>query len=239
MLIATTGLVLHTTDFSESSVIVKIFTRLLGVRSYVVKGVRGGKNKVKMNLLQPMSYLDMVVYNNPKSNINYIKEMRPAKSLPNVSASMVCSSLLFFMDELLYKTLKEEEPHAPLFDYVVQSIIDMEERGRVDASFPICFLLRTAFFIGVEPLDNYSAREPYFSLEEGRFVGLQQNSTLQSAPSSLLHHYLYAIHNNGLLPMASLDQRVELINMLILYFQSHVSDFRHFHSHEILHAVLE
>ena len=73
--LSTPALVLHTTSYSESSVIAKIFTRQLGVRSYIIKGVRKSGSKTKQNLLQPLSHLDLVVYNNPKTQINYIKEM--------------------------------------------------------------------------------------------------------------------------------------------------------------------
>ena len=68
--LSTQALKLHTTEYSESSVIAKIFTRQLGVRAYILKGVRKGGSKTKQNLLQPLSHLDLVVYNNPKTQIN-------------------------------------------------------------------------------------------------------------------------------------------------------------------------
>ena len=53
MLLSTPGLVLHTTPYAETSVVAKVFTRQLGVRSYIIKGVRGGssRSRVKQNLL--------------------------------------------------------------------------------------------------------------------------------------------------------------------------------------------
>ena len=75
MLVSTPGFVLHTTHYGESSVIAKVFTRLLGARSYIIKGVRGNSARVKQNLLQPLSCLDMVVYDNPKTELNHVKEV--------------------------------------------------------------------------------------------------------------------------------------------------------------------
>ena len=43
MLLSTPGLVLHTPPYAETSVVVKVFTRLLGVQSYLVKGVGAGE----------------------------------------------------------------------------------------------------------------------------------------------------------------------------------------------------
>ncbi len=54
MLLSTPGLVLHTTPYGESSVVAKVFTRQLGVRSYIIKGVRNGRSRVKQNLMQPL-----------------------------------------------------------------------------------------------------------------------------------------------------------------------------------------
>ena len=125
--LSTEALVLHTTNYSETSVIAKIFTRQLGVRSYMLKGVRKGGGKVKQNLLQPLSYLDLVVYNNPKNQINYMKEVAPHRGsdvwgAASPAEEMTRHALRFFMTEVLYKTLREEEPMPELFDYVVDTI---------------------------------------------------------------------------------------------------------------------
>ena len=139
MLLSTPGLVLHTTPYSESSVVVKVFTRQLGVRSYIIKGVRGRGGRVKrklgdqsganLSLLQPLTCLDMVVYNNEKTDLNYIKELSPrhsstvssfhSLSLPlTPSHSPIENALRFFMTEVLYKALREAEPMPALFDYI-------------------------------------------------------------------------------------------------------------------------
>ena len=115
--LSTSALVLHTTEYSESSVIAKLFTRQLGVRSYIIKGVRKSGSRTKQNLLQPLSHLDLVVYNNPKNQINYIKEIGPhlahtpqSDNLFPASYMAIHNALRFFMTEVLYKTLREEEP---------------------------------------------------------------------------------------------------------------------------------
>ncbi len=61
MTLSTPGQVLHVTPYGDSSVIVKVFTRQLGLRSYIIKGVRSRNARVKQNLLQPLTSLDMVV----------------------------------------------------------------------------------------------------------------------------------------------------------------------------------
>ena len=239
--LSTEALVLHTTNYSESSVIAKIFTRQLGVRSYMLKGVRKGGGKVKQNLLQPLSYLDLVVYNNPKNQINYMKEVAPHRGSDVWGAAspadeMTRHALRFFMTEVLYKTLREEEPMPELFDYVVDTIA---RKGAGNSSqLPITFMLSVSRHLGIEPLDNYSLREPLFDMVGGRFQ-YSGEQTLDASSSQLLHCYLQSVNSGAPLPVASLSQRTELINRLIEYFQMHLAEFRNFKSHEILHSVLQ
>lgn len=227
-MISTPGIVLHATPYGDSSVIVKVFTRTLGVRSYIIKGVRGHHAKVKQNLLQPLSCLDMVVYDNPKTELNYVKELSPRDA--GYEATPVDSALRFFMTEVLYKSLQEAEPMPALYDYVesVQSCHD--------AALPIVFLLTVSRHLGIEPLDNYCPREALFDLQEGRYVSFATETTLSPSQSEMLHEYL-ASHelSNG----APLQSRRALIDSLLAYYQLHLSGFRNFTSHEILHTILK
>ena len=236
MLLSTRGLVLHTTPYSESSVVVKVFTRQLGVRSYIIKGVRGRGGRVKQNLLQPLSCLDMVVYNNEKTDLNYVKELSQLLShsaTQPLSYSPTQNALRFFMTEVLYKALREAEPMPALFDYVESINSSLITHH---SSLPITFLLTVARHLGIEPFDNYCTREPLFDLQEGRFVSNPTETTLSPHLSETLHHYL----NSPLSTLHSpLDERTALINALITYYHLHLSGFSHFHSHEILHTVLQ
>ncbi len=233
MLVATQGLVLHTTPYSESSVVAKVFTRQLGVRSYIIKGVRGRTGRVKQNLLQPLSCLDMVVYDNHHNDLNYIKEITPRH--PQQQSEPIANALRFFMTEVLYKALHEEEPMQELWDYV-----DAENsRWSVSSGqFPIVFMLKVAHYMGVEPMDNFGVQYPYFCLEEGRYVSVPNETTLTTKLSATLHYYLQSYNTELSTPNVSLAERTDLINALIAYFQLHLSGFRNFTSHEILHSVL-
>lgn len=217
-----------------------MFTRQLGVRSYLIKGVRGRNARVKQNLLQPLTCLDMVVYNNPKTDLNYIKELshrslhkdNPAEGGMGHSVPIE-NALRFFMTEVLYKSLQEAEPLPALFDYVEDTNAQL---STPNAQLPILFLLTVARHLGLEPLDNYTSREPLFDLQEGRFTSMATETTLPPALSNMLHNYLH-------LPLSSfhfpLDERTALIDALLAYYQLHLSNFRNFTSHEILHTILK
>ena len=250
MLLTTQGLVLHTTKYAETSIIAKIFTRELGLCSYIVKGVRSSGGRAKQNLLQPLSHLEMTLYKNPKRQLQYIKEMHIASHYNNLYGDGVKMAMLFFMDEVLYKSLKEAEQNSALFDYVVERLNRLDDSGEAAsaAEFPIDFLINTARFLGIEPMDNYSLREPLFNLKEGRFLSQPSSYSaavnpdtdyfLDAASSHQMHHYLSSSRRRETTPRLSATQRNTTLNNLLEYYQVHLSDFRNFKSHEILHSVL-
>ncbi len=139
------------------------------------------------------------------------------------------------MTEVLYKALREAEPMPALWDYV--DTLASENSNTPVAQLPILFLLTTAQHLGISPLDNHSALTPYFCLEEGRYVATANETTLSIALSSILHEYLPIDAEQ--LPSATLADRRNLIDALIAYYHLHLSGFSHFHSHEILHTILQ
>lgn len=183
----------------------------------------------------------MVVYNNDRTDLNYIKEISPRHPQPTAYCPLPTQNALrFFMTEVLYKALREAEPMPALFDYVESVFNTTSSIYNPDISprdLPISFLLTVARHLGIEPLDNQSVREPLFDLQEGRFVSVSTETTLSPTLSSLLHDYLNA--NHQLSSFNSSKSRGDLLNALLAYYHLHLSGFSHFHSHEILHTILK
>ena len=232
-LVTTDGIVLHSTHYSESSIIARVFTRTMGVQSYMVKGVRGHGGRVKQNQLQPLNHIEITAYNNPRAEIQYVKEINLRHSH---TASMVDNALRFFKAELLYKTLRNNDPQPDLFDYVTS------DTHQPAAHQPILFMLCLSRHLGIEPLDNYGGSKKYFHTGKGHFDATpdSDNDTalFDLESSRLLHEYLQTCHSLQPPPDASLPQRNRLLDLLLAYFGIHLDEFHHFTSHEILHTVL-
>ena len=67
----TQAIVLRYIDYSDSSIICNLLTRDFGKQTYIVRGVRGKNGNTKINLLQPMSIIDIEVKHKSKANIYY------------------------------------------------------------------------------------------------------------------------------------------------------------------------
>src|SRR5437868_15396845 len=110
MLHKTRGIVFKTTDYGESSVIVQIFTEKFGLQSYIINGVKKPKAKITRNMLQPLHLLDLVVYYKNTGAVQRIKELKNAPLLQNIPYNVLKSGIALFLNEVLYKAVKQQTP---------------------------------------------------------------------------------------------------------------------------------
>ena len=112
----TKAIILRTTKYGETSLVVTAFTELFGVQTYMVNGVRSAKKTgLKASLYLPASLVEMEVYHNEKTTMHRIKECNRYFVFINVLTDIVKNSIAIFMMELLNKLLKQPEPNADLF----------------------------------------------------------------------------------------------------------------------------
>ncbi|MFA4853518.1 MAG: recombination protein O N-terminal domain-containing protein, partial [Bacteroidales bacterium] len=63
------GIVLHSIKYSDSSLIVKIYTENFGLQSYILRSARNRKSKMKVGIFQPLALLNFVVSHNKKRGL--------------------------------------------------------------------------------------------------------------------------------------------------------------------------
>ncbi|MBU2047096.1 MAG: recombination protein O N-terminal domain-containing protein, partial [Bacteroidetes bacterium] len=108
MLHKTKGIVLKITDYAENSIIAKILTQKFGMQTYMINGVKKPKAKIRLNMLQPLHLLDMVVYHKPNGNMQRISDARSEPILQTIPYDILKSSLVMFINEMIYKSVKEQ-----------------------------------------------------------------------------------------------------------------------------------
>lgn len=240
MLHKTRGIVLRVTDYSESSVIVKIYTEKLGVQSYLVQGVKKTKAKIKMNMLQPLHLLDMVVYHKPNVGLQKISDARSFPILSDLPYNIVKSSIAIFLNEIIHKSVKEQIDDALLFEYIYSSVELLDNTEESVSNFHLVFLMKLSRFLGFYPDVSYADTSSYFDLKEGAFVRYQPPHVFFIEPK-----YLSAFIEMLRLPLRGFGQwkidaatRKYLLNSVLDYFSLHVDSFGVMKSQEILEEVL-
>jgi DNA repair protein RecO (recombination protein O) len=151
MLHHTKGIVLSFIKYRETSIIVRIYTEKFGLQSYIVNSIRSPKSKGKIALYQPMTILDLVVYYKPSTNLNRISEIRCSKPFKSIPFNPIKTALTIFLSEVLGKSLKEENEDIPLFNYITDSIIQLDNIESDFENFHLSFLIELSGYLGFRP----------------------------------------------------------------------------------------
>ena len=170
MLHKTRGIVLKTTLFSESSVVVQIFTEKFGIQSYLINGVKKPKAKIRMNMLQPLHLVDMIVYHKANTNIQRVSELRPSPIFRTIPYDIIKSTIIMFLNEVLYKSIRQQNTDERLFDFIFNGICWFDESETMNVNFHLAFLLKLTRFLGFAPSTQTRSDQSYFDLQEGDFT---------------------------------------------------------------------
>jgi DNA repair protein RecO (recombination protein O) len=242
MLYQTRGIAIHTVKFSETSIIVKIYTEAFGLQSYLVKGIRRQHSKVKPGLFQPLTILDLIVYHKEKRTLQAIKELHNHYPYKTVTIDIRKSSIALFINELVYKSVKEEESNTELFDFLYNSCIELDNVTENYSLFPLLFCIRLTKYLGFIPqVDDFPENE-IFNMQDGLFQKQKPahryfiEPPLSLSLKMLLNEELHPV--SSIQHPASVKLRNELLEQMLLYYKLHLPDFRDINSHRILHTVL-
>lgn len=240
MLYKTSGIILHTTKYSETSLIVKIITPDFGLRSYIVNGIRGKKSKFKAPVFQPLTLVDMVVSNTDKAKLQRISEINIHYPYNDIPYNIIKSSIAFFLNEVLYKAIKEQYSDENLFEYVKNSLQFLDLNHHNCSNFHVFFMAQLSRYLGFFPEGQCTANTPIFDLQEGRFVGQLPNHVnyMDEKQSNLLNNLINAEY--GTIHQLEIDknQRKQLLQSLIRFYQLHITSFGEIRSVEVLEQVI-
>ena len=239
MIYKTRGIVLRTINYSDTSIITKIYTEQFGVQSYLIKGAKRKKASVKANLFQPLSLLHLVVYKKEKKNLQVLKEAAPEIHLTSISQDPSKTSILFFLNEILDKCLREEENNPDLFSFLHETVQTLENAERDFAGFHLVFLIRFSRFLGFFPQGNFSDANYLFDLREGKFVSTEpmHPDFLLADSSKLLSGLIFSNYYTMDKLNLSGKERKDLLDTLLHFYHLHLSGMGSITSHKILEQV--
>ncbi|WP_345233201.1 DNA repair protein RecO [Olivibacter ginsenosidimutans] len=239
MLHKTRGIVLKTTPYAESSVVVQIFTEKFGMQAYLVNGVKKPRAKIGLNILQPFHLLDLVVYHKLTGSLQRISEARQTPIFQRIPYDVIKSSIAQFLNELVYKSMKQQGPDEALFDFIFHAICWLDALEHTPANFHLYFLLKLTKFLGFYPASNGSNR-PFFDLKEGTFTSYLPNHSLvlqnphTTQWATILNSNWSALHG---IKIPHADRRI-LLHRVVDFYQLHLDAIGEIKSLEILEEVL-
>jgi len=230
MLHKTRGIALSYIRYKESSIIAKIYTEAFGIQTYIVNGVRSSKSKTnRIAFFQPLTLLDLVVYHkNKEDTIHRISEIKCYAPFFSIPFDVIKSGLALFMTEMLGKTLREEENNEPLFHFIEQSVLYLDEAETGFENFHIQFLMQLAHYLGfgVETASDLESE-----LKDNHFP---------DRPDATEHAATVQMLENGYGLSIPLDRvrRIGILEKLIFFYKIHMDALGEIRSLDVLREVL-
>lgn len=236
MLIKTRGIIFKAIKYSESSLILDIYTEEKGLRKYIISGVRSKRSKVKTGLLQPATLVDMVAYFRDNKPMNRIKEIKAAQIYQAIPFELMKGTISLFMIELAQKTIKEEEANPNLFNFLFSQFSELDTTENVSPNFHLNFMLDLTGYLGFYPGGSWSLDTPWLNMRAGNFT--RDEPLHQYSLDRNLSEKVGLLLKKEEVQLARIE-RQKIVQKLIDYYRIHVENFNGLNTHEILKEVIE
>ena len=239
MIISTKAIVLRKIKYSDSSLIVDVFTELEGRKSFFLKGILGKtKSKLKNSYFQPLSQI-LIKYNKrEKKKINFLLECKINIQCQSLYFDYRKSSIILFLNEILNMCIIEEACNKNLFLYLESSLKWLDNSHKI-SNFHIVFILNLLKYLGVNP-QLKSANSKFLSFENGSFEDEKPKGLYAEGESvKRIISLLGMKFDNCFLLKVSQVQKHEILKILLEYIEYHVQGFKKPKSLNILHQVFE
>jgi DNA repair protein RecO (recombination protein O) len=239
MLSATRGIVLNYIKYSESSIIVKIYTENFGLQSYLIRSAKSKKSKIKAGIFQPLTLLEFISNHSKKSKLQSIKEITNCFQTNGISFDIKKSSIAIFIAEILNKSIREEEQNKSLFDFLFNTIqlLDKKE-GRI-SEFHLYFLLDLTNFLGFYPQNNFEDNCSIFNLYDGKFQEYAPEHCyfIEKELSKYLFEIIEISNTDRDKYQIATENKKELLNKILDYYRIHMHGFSRIKSVTVLEEV--
>jgi DNA repair protein RecO (recombination protein O) len=217
------GFLIQRIPFSETSIIVKIFTENQGLKSFMIKGGR----KKHASILQALSYIEFTFYQKNDEQLANLYELyfHPVKQ-----------SALFCMNEFIQQSLHDGQEEQHLFSFVEKELIYLNKNS-FSPNYLLYWVLELSFYLGIKP--NVINEGNSFDLINGEIgENLHENSQVINSNSV---NILAIIINSSKEEILSLDisknERKDCFEILLKYFSIHLDTFKKINSFDIYQTL--
>lgn len=228
------GIILRTIKYSESSIIVDIYTKVKGLRSFIVSGLNSKKNKSKSSCFRHLNIVNIVAYDKTNGSLARIKEFGISYYYKSLTYDVTKSSIGLFAIEVCRSSIKELEPNESLYDYIYETLIKLDTVEHNLALEPIYFTLGLMSHIGITPDNNWSNKNIYFDVLNGRFdCTLNEYSELEEI-SKLISQLLSSSRDKVSIKKLYRDK---ILDIILKYYQIHIDGFKSLKSVDVLREI--
>lgn len=239
MEIKTAAIVLHALKYGESQMIVDLFTRAMGRVSFFCNIPKTSKGKIKKQLFQPLTILDVVFDYRPQASLQRFRDLRLAKPFVSLPFDPVKLSISLFVAEFLNYATRDEQQNEPLYDYIEDSLLWLDNVTEQYANFHLVFMMRLSRFIGFFPNLADDDCHQWFDLRNSVFTGTRpaHPDFLEPSEAANITLLMRMDYKNMHLFRLTLAERNRCVEIILHYYRLHVPGFPEMKSLPVLQTL--
>ena len=214
----------HTTKYGEGSLILHGYSEDKGRSSYILRGVAKKNKSSKISGLHPLCLLklDIMDGDRSRSSLKVIKDFSADPILHSIRSDIYKSSISMFISELLYRSLTEDIADAVLYNFIKESIVNLERLDSCYANYHLYFLVQLSGILGFRPTTGFEGEYDPFTEAEIDILNTMTNLGLAECMA---------------LPLRG-DRRLEFVRSMIKYFEFHLGVRLNIKSLDVLSQIL-
>lgn len=231
MLIKTRAIVLHYVKYGESSLVVTLYTERYGRMTCMVSGIRSKKTHLSLTFFQPLTLLEAEIYYKSNREVHRLKELSCPFHYTSIPFSITKSTISLFLAEILWLTLREEEPNEGLFDFLFHAFQLLDSKDEGVANFHLLFLIHYSRYLGIFPADLESATDITRFTDMKIFRSLPGDTGrifMEMLKTSLAHAEKISLNKAN---------RLILLDALVNYYEQHLDGMGRIKSVAVLKEI--
>jgi len=230
------AILLKKIKYGEGNLILQTYSREEGSKAFFTR-TQNGKGKFK-TALHPLSILEIET-SRGKGGLPRIKEMTNRSPFLNIMDDFRKSSILMFLNEILLFCLSDYQEDRDLFNFIETNCLELNSTEEEVNNFHLKSLFTLSLHLGFYPNGQYSEQRPYFDLIEGVFSSEKplHPNYISEEYAVLFSQFLEGQEGNSGEIALSNNQRRNLLDQLLLYYQIHIDNFKELKSREVLETV--
>lgn len=222
-MLQTEGIILRTVKYSESSLILEIYTKAVGLTSFIISGVFKKGSYRLASTLQIPNQISIVAYYAEAKNLHRIKEVNINTIYQRINQQIKHSAVSTLLTEVCRMTLRDKIANPELYHFISNSYNALDQQDKLDNVFHLDFLLQLSHHLGFYPSIDQNSGADSFDLQNGVFVPFDAKNTYHVLPE-----FSAIIINLCQKKSLQLDihQRRKLLEILFQYYQIHIANFK-------------
>lgn len=239
MLTKTRAVVLRTLKYGDSQIIADMLTQTNGRLSFIQHIPKSARARVKKQLLQPLSILDIVFDYRQNTRLLRISDAAIACPLSSIPFDAYKLSIAMFVAEFTNFATRSEQDNEPLFQYIVNSIMWLDACRSAFSNFHIVYMMHLTRFVGFYPNLESRKENAYFDLRSGCFTDGQPWHTdfLKPEEAARIATLMRMRYETMHLFAFSRNERNRCVDLILKYYRLHVPDFPELKSLDVLQEL--